>query len=132
MSRSTASSPSGTRRVRRLTTAEIAAYDVVPRELAAKVRIIRLPLPGPYDGITVGRFVFLGRDVDDDGWSTLLAHELVHVRQWSELGVIGFLARYLSQFVVGLVRLRSWNAAYRHIEAELEARAGAAEWRRRR
>lgn len=119
-------------RFRRLNEAEIEAYDLIPTDLAVRVRVVRLPMPGPYAGITFGRVVVLGRDVPADGGSSLLAHELVHVRQWSDLGVIGFSARYLSQFASGLVRLRSWKAAYHQIGAEREARASAEEWRRRK
>jgi len=104
---------------------------MVGEDLAAKVRIIRLPaLPGPYQGLTMGRFIFLTRRVDDQGRSPLLAHELVHVRQWSEIGVVGFTVRYLSQFMTGLFRSRSWSRAYQGIEAEQEARTVACEWRR--
>ena len=120
------------RRIRSLTGDEIASYDLIPAELASRVRIIRLPVPGPYQGMALARFVIMGRDVSSDGSSTLLAHELVHVRQWAELGVVGFGVRYLAQFVSGLYRTRSWSTAYRQIEAECEARALAEEWRRRR
>ncbi len=120
------------RRVRPLTRDEIASYDLIPAELATRVRVIRAPIPGPYQGIALGRFVLIGRDIATDGSSTLLAHELVHVRQWSELGVIGFGVRYLSQFVTGLIKTRRWSTAYRQIEIEREARSSAEEWRHRR
>ncbi len=120
------------RRVRPLTKHEIASYNLIPAELAARVRVVLAPVPGPYRGMALGRFVFIDRDIATDGSSTLLAHELVHVRQWSELGVVGFTIRYLSQFVTGLAKTRSWNAAYRQIEVEREARASAEEWRLRR
>ncbi|MCP3991074.1 MAG: hypothetical protein GY724_18505 [Actinomycetia bacterium] len=120
------------RRVRPLTRDEMAAYDLIPAELASRVRVIRAPIPGPYQGVALGRLVFIGRDIATDGSSTLLAHELVHVRQWSELGVIGFGVRYLSQFVTGLAKTRRWSAAYRQIDIEREARSSAEEWRLRR
>ncbi len=57
----------------------------------------------------------------------LLAHELEHVRQYRDAGLVGFLARYLLAYV-GL-RLRGWDhkAAYRRIPAGITA-----EWRARR
>ncbi|MEM8924989.1 MAG: hypothetical protein AAGD35_15900 [Actinomycetota bacterium] len=120
-------------RIRRLNAIEIDSYDVLPRELAERVRIIRVPfLFGPYSGMALGRFVLLKRDVADDGWSPLLFHELVHVRQWTELGVVGFGYRYIRQFLAGLVAERNWNDAYLAIEAEVEARRLTAEWYRRR
>jgi hypothetical protein len=120
------------RRVRPLTGEEIASYDLIPPELASRVRIIRVPVPGPYHGMALARFVIMGCDFSHDGTSTLLAHELVHVRQWTELGIVGFGVRYLTQFMTGLYRTRSWAKAYRQIEAECEARALAEEWRQRR
>lgn len=57
----------------------------------------------------------------------LLTHELEHVRQYRELGVVGFLRRYL--WAYACLRLRGWGhqAAYRRIPAEVSA-----EWRARR
>ena len=121
------------RRIRRLTSAEIDAYDFVPPELAERVVIIAIgSLPGRYVGLTLGRFVFLAAMAPTDGAQPLLAHELVHVRQWTELGVAGFSFRYLRDFVTGLVRHRQWHQAYLHIEAEQEARQLATAWARRR
>lgn len=117
------------RRVRRLSSVEIDVYDVLAPELASRVRLVRIPKPpGPYVGITIGRFVFLTRTVPPGQTSSLLAHELVHVRQWQELGAIGFIYRYLADFGQGLRRHRSWHAAYRGIKAEQEARAEAHGW----
>ncbi|MEM9132571.1 MAG: hypothetical protein AAF962_00330 [Actinomycetota bacterium] len=122
-------------RIRRLSAVEIDSYDVLPPELARRVRLIRvrlLFLVGPYQGMTLGRIILLRDSLPPDGWSGLLAHELVHVRQWTELGVIGFSYRYLRDFVAGLVRTRSWNQAYLDIEAEREARELTKSWFRRR
>lgn len=119
--------------MRHLNAAEIDSYDVLPQELARRVRIIRVPfLVGPYSGMALGRNVLLRRDIAGDGWSPLIAHELVHVRQWAELGVIGFLYRYLRDFGRGLATTRSWNRAYVNIEAEREARELTSAWQRRR
>ena len=94
--------------------------------------MIRVPtLLGNYTGMSLGRFVLLARPVPADGKSMLLAHELVHVRQWSELGIAGFLIRYLLDFARGLRSHRRWQHAYRDIRAEIEARQVAAEWYRR-
>lgn len=122
-----------TERVRRLNATEIESYDVLPSELATRARIIRVPfLVGSYQGAVLGRNVFLRGVVPADGESRLLAHELVHVRQWSELGVVGFSYRYVSQFLRGLVRTRSWPKAYSQIEVEVEARQIADDWHGRR
>lgn len=56
----------------------------------------------------------------------LLAHELIHVGQWTEMGVVPFLVSYLSDYL----RLRmlgvDHNAAYRGIGFEHAAYRGAA------
>ena len=61
------------------------------------------------------------------GNAHLLRHELVHVRQWREFGVAGFLAQYLGGYLKG--RINGWPhwAAYRRIPFEIEA-----EWVSRR
>jgi hypothetical protein len=117
------------RRMRRLTSGEIARYDVLTPELAARVRIVRVPMPpGRYAGMTIGRYIFLTCEVRPGDTSWLLAHELVHVRQWHELGVVGFLYRYLAEFAHGVRTHRAWHDAYRGIEAEQEARYEARLW----
>lgn len=118
---------------RPLSDQELESYDVLPRELAERVRIHRIPrLPGPYHGLTIGRRVLLTKDVDTDGTSLLIAHELVHARQWTEQGLIRFGVRYLASFVRNLVWYRNWDEAYRYIGFEREARRDAAGWASRR
>lgn len=57
----------------------------------------------------------------------LLRHELEHVRQWRDQGVVGFLRRYLGAYLRWrLAGLPHW-AAYRRIPQEIEA-----EWLARR
>lgn len=115
---------------RPLNARELESYSLIPRALAARARVYEIPaLPGAYVGITLGRRIFLATDVADDGESVLLAHELVHVRQWHEQGVIGFGRRYVWGFLRSLPRTRSWNASYRDIPAEAEARTEAGQWR---
>ncbi len=59
------------------------------------------------------------------GPGSLLVHELIHVRQWEELGVIRFLWRYLSTYLAGRLRGQGHRAAYLAIPLEVEARAAA-------
>lgn len=83
--------------------------------------------PGPpgATAITLGPVVIMRRR--GVGNERLLRHELVHVRQWREHGVIGFLRQYLAAYL----RWRSLGyphwAAYRRIPFEIEA-----EWTARR
>lgn len=119
--------------MRRLEGPEIEAYDLVDRALAERVRIQRVPvLPPGSSGMTIGRLILLRRDDDRSGTRELVAHELVHVRQYAEVGAIRFLATYLRDYGAGLVRLRRHRAAYLAIPAEREARAEAELWNRKR
>jgi hypothetical protein len=84
------------------------------------------PLVPPGAGaMTLGRIVLIrpGR-VDDD---RLIRHELVHVRQWRQLGAAGFLRRYLSSYLVWRLRRYPHWSAYRRIPLEIEA-----DWEARR
>lgn len=56
----------------------------------------------------------------------LLVHELVHVDQWKRLGAARFLARYLGEYLRGLIGWRSHTRAYRQISLEREAEEIAA------
>lgn len=116
--------------MRRLEAAELDAYDVVDRALAERVRIVRVPiLPPGASGMTVGRFILLRSDVDRSGTRQLIAHELVHVRQFAEQGMLRFLATYLRDYLRQLRVHRRHRAAYLAIPAEVEARAEADTWK---
>ena len=119
--------------MRALTTAELDAYDVLPRALASRVRIQRVPfLALGSSGMTLGRVVLLRNDAVYDGSRKIIAHELVHVRQFYELGLLRFLSRYLKSYVRALCRHRRHRAAYRAIPFEVQAYAEADEWLARR
>lgn len=112
---------------------ELEAYDVLPRDLARQVRVRRVRgIPGGYAGMTLGTNILLARPIDEDGTSALLAHELVHVRQWAEQGLVGFSTRYVASFGRNLSRHRRWSPAYRDVDAEREARQETTDWLRRR
>ncbi len=89
------------------------------------VLVIGAPLPPGADGLTLGRFVLIRPGHEESPY--LLAHELVHVRQYRERGVLGFLGRYLGRYL--LLRLDGWghDAAYRRLPEEVEA-----DWEARR
>jgi hypothetical protein len=117
--------------VRSLSAVELAAYDHVHPGVAARVRVQRWPvLPPGADGMTLGRLILLRRDdpADRTGRRPLLAHELVHARQWGELGVARFLWRYVGSYAGNLRRLRRHEDAYLAIPLEVEARTEAARW----
>lgn len=52
---------------------------------------------------------------------SLLRHEAVHVRQWRELGVVGFLRRYLGSYLRWRLRGYGHEGAYLRIPLEVEA-----------
>jgi len=56
----------------------------------------------------------------------LLVHELVHVRQWHDLGVPRFLWRYLTAYLRGRFDGLGHRGAYLGIPLEVEARESAA------
>ncbi len=112
---------------RRLTSDEVVLFDHVPEALTEGVRIVEVPFLTPgTDAMTLGRVVLVRRH--HAGSSRLLAHELVHVQQWSRLGVAGFLCRYLGAYAKSLARLRDHHAAYLAIPLEVEARERARRW----
>ncbi len=76
-------------------------------------------MPSGADAITLGRLVILKRSVAGD--EVLIRHELVHVRQWRQLGVIGFLARYLGAYARLRLQGHRHRAAYLRIPLEVEA-----------
>ncbi len=119
--------------VRRLSEAELDCYDLVPRWVARRARLVRVAvLPPGCAALTSGRVVFLRRDEPTDGTSTLIAHELVHVRQFAEMGRLYFLIRYLGPYARNLAGLRNHHRAYLAIPAEQEAYRLAASWQQLR
>lgn len=118
---------------RNLEREEIDTFSHVASGVLGRVRLVRTNLlPPAADGMTVGRFVFLRGDRIHDRSSTLLAHELVHVRQFAELGAVKFFMVYLGSYFSNLVRLRNHRQAYLAIPLEVEARREADEWKKRR
>jgi hypothetical protein len=70
--------------------------------------------------MTLGRHILMRTECDGD--ERLLGHELVHVRQWRELGVFWFLFCYLQAYFRGRLRGRGHWEAYAAIPLEVEAR----------
>ena len=83
------------------------------------------PVPPGAAAWTLGSLVIVrARHADS---THLIAHELEHVRQWREQGMIGFLRAYLGGYLLWRLRGYPHQAAYRRIPAEISA-----EWRARR
>jgi hypothetical protein len=83
------------------------------------------PVPPGSAAITLGPLIIVRERAAGD--QHLLRHELVHVEQWRQLGVVRFLARYLGSYLLWRLRGHSHRGAYLRIPQELEA-----EWRARR
>jgi hypothetical protein len=77
------------------------------------------------DAMTVRNVVFASRSalerIGAGEAGVLLSHEAVHVEQWREHGVFGFLARYLGDYVRGRALGLPHHVAYRAIRFEREA-----------
>lgn len=96
-------------------------FPLVPPADVARARIVEVPRLTPgVAAMTLGRLILLRRDHAAD--TGLVAHELVHVRQWRELGAARFLWRYLGAYVRGRVAGLGHQQAYLAIPLEAEAR----------
>jgi len=73
--------------------------------------------------ITLGRRIYIAKG---HATEALLRHELVHVRQAGELGMIRFLWRYAVEYVRNRRRGMTHDDAYRAISFETEAFAAEA------
>lgn len=76
------------------------------------------PVPPGADGITLGRLVIVRH-----GAATpyVMRHEMVHVRQWSRYGTVGFLVRYLGSYARWRLLRKGHRGAYLRIPLEIEA-----------
>jgi len=82
--------------------------------------------------MTVRRWIFVDPGLlngDRAKLSLLIIHELVHVRQWSDLGVLGFLSSYLGSYLRGRRKGLNHRDSYRAIDLEVEAREIQARFR---
>jgi hypothetical protein len=109
---------------RRLDAGERELLTHVPARDLERARLVTVPVLTPgVSGMTLGRWILLRRGHEHD--RGLIAHELVHVRQWRQHGVVGFLTRYLGAYSRGRWHGLGHRAAYEAIPLEAEARADA-------
>lgn len=73
--------------------------------------------------ITLGRRIYVRSEMAASALERLLRHEVAHVRQVNQYGLIRFLWKYLGEFFRHWWRLRSPQEAYARISFEVEARA---------
>jgi hypothetical protein len=86
--------------------------------------LVGVAAPGA-SATTFGRLILIREAAVGD--EHLLRHELEHVRQYRERGFVGFLSRYLRDYLHWRIRGYGHWAAYRRIPDEVEA-----EWLARR
>jgi hypothetical protein len=109
---------------RRLDTRHLDEFTHVPVRDLDRARLVTVPILTPgVAGMTLGRWILVRRGHEHD--DALIAHELVHVRQWRQLGAVRFLARYLGGYARGRWRGLGHQRAYAAIPLEAEARAVA-------
>jgi Domain of unknown function (DUF4157) len=91
-------------------------------------RVMRRLWGRDISAMTLGHTIFLDPTVltaAQHRSGLLLVHELVHARQWGELGVIRFLWRYLTGYLHGRWKGLGHHAAYLAIPLEVEARVAS-------
>ena len=107
---------------RRLDASEREQFTHVPARDLQRARLVVVPVLTPgIAGMTLGRWILVRRGHEHD--RDLIAHELVHVRQWRRLGAARFLVRYLGAYARARSRGLGHQAAYEAIPLEAEARA---------
>lgn len=97
-------------------------------ETAQGGRITRLLLRARIEAVCIGRHIVVTGRLNESSVAGqgLLAHELTHVRQIQERGLVRFFAAYLAAYLGGRRRGLSHEAAYRANPFEQEAyRTGA-------
>ena len=67
--------------------------------------------------ITLWPFIF----IKDEGNDRTINHETIHIKQYNELFVVGFLALYFYDWIHGLIKYRNKQIAYYRIRFEQEA-----------
>ena len=98
-------------------------------------RLLRIVVGRRVHAITLGRVIFLKPAVFDRVVSGdepgLLLHELVHVTQWQDHGVVEFTFRYLTEYVRLRMLGADHDAAYRGVGFEHVAFDVASRWQNR-
>lgn len=98
---------------------------VLPEQVEVRPLPPSLPfLSGWVAAITMPWAIYVRRELLDDEparAARLIVHELVHARQWRTYGPVGFLGRYLADYLRGRMRRLSHREAYLRIAFEQEA-----------
>ena len=99
--------------------------------LVAMPRIIERILGSNVQAITIVRTIAFNRQLFEQvvagAKPELLAHELIHVAQWADHGIVGFTWDYLGDYLRLRLLGATHDAAYRSIGFEYQAYTGAHE-----
>jgi hypothetical protein len=99
------------------------AYERV--QIAVAPAWLRSIWVGPVDAMALPRTVYVTQEWFDriiaGRARQLLAHESVHVEQWKKYGRVGFLRRYVTDYVSNRIHGLPHTEAYRAIGFEKEA-----------
>ena len=98
----------GTREVRKMKLPIVVTNSRVPKLLSWFINAY---------AITLWPFVF----IRDEGNDRTINHETIHIKQYNELLVVGFLGLYLWDWLHGLLKYRNSQTAYYRIRFEQEA-----------
>lgn len=88
-------------------------------------RFVRILWRSGVRGVTLFRLVLADPEIlggDQRRLARFVVHELVHVRQFAELGYFRFMTRYLTEYWKARLSGQDHQAAYLGISAEVEAR----------
>lgn len=105
--------------------AELGPVDPESVNVWPAARFVRTLWRSGVRGVTLFRLVLADPEVfgsDEDRLARFVVHELVHVRQFAEMGYFRFMARYLTQYLRGRFRGLDHRDAYLAIGSEVEAR----------
>jgi hypothetical protein len=96
-------------------------------EVRSAPRLMRRFWGQGISAMTIPNRIFIDPDAMSSrlGPGVLLVHELIHVRQWEQLGALRFLWRYLTAYLDGRMKGMGHRSAYLAIPLEVEARAAA-------
>lgn len=99
------------------------AYEGV--SVAIAPALLRRIWIGPVKAMSLPRRIYVTQEIFDKiiagNARRLLAHESAHIEQWKQYGRVGFLARYLTDYVRNRLRGLPHTEAYRAIPFEKEA-----------
>lgn len=102
-------------------------YPVRPEDVNVwpAARFVRMLWRPGIRGVTLWRLVLADPEImrgDLESLGRFVVHEMVHVRQFAEIGYARFMVRYLREYWRGRRHGKSHRDAYLAIGAEVEAR----------